>query len=58
MSSSTSTAGIDDPSQFFRLVADAKVGSTASIKAAASGREMTFKLPIASSAESPARPRR
>jgi serine protease Do len=49
---------IDDPSQFFRLVADAKVGSTASIKALRNGREMSFKLPIASSAEASPRPSR
>jgi Do/DeqQ family serine protease len=49
---------IDDPSQFFRLVADAKVGSTASIKVLRNGKEMTFKLPIASSADTSARQRR
>jgi len=40
---------IDDPSQFLRLVADAKVGSTASVKVLRSGRAQEFKLPIASS---------
>jgi len=49
---------IDDPSQFFRLVADAKVGSTASVTVLRNGREMSFKLPIASSADASPRPRR
>jgi serine protease Do len=49
---------VDDPSQFFRLVADAKVGSTAAIKALRDGRVMDFKLPIVSSSQSAARARR
>jgi S1-C subfamily serine protease len=49
---------VDDPSQFFRLVADAKVGSTAAIKVLRDGRPMDFKLPIVSSSESSARGRR
>ena len=40
---------VDDPSQFFRLVADAKVGSTASIRVLRDGRAMDFMLPIVSS---------
>jgi serine protease Do len=40
---------IDDPSQFLRLVADAKIGSTATVKALRNGRAQEFKLPIASS---------
>jgi S1-C subfamily serine protease len=49
---------VDDPSQFFRLVADAKVGSTAAIRVLREGRAMDFKLPIVSSAQSSARVRR
>jgi serine protease Do len=49
---------VDDPSQFFRLVADAKVGSTASISVLRNGRAMDIKLPIVSSSESTARVRR
>jgi len=49
---------VDDPSQFFRLVADAKVGSTASVRVLRDGRAMDFKLPIVSSSESTARVRR
>jgi serine protease Do len=47
---------INDPSQFLRLVADAKIGSTATVKAFRAGRAMEFKLAIVSS--SSARPRR
>jgi Do/DeqQ family serine protease len=49
---------IDDPSQFFRMVADAKVGSTATVKVLRSGRSMAFTLPIVSSAAASARGRR
>jgi Do/DeqQ family serine protease len=49
---------VDDPSQFFRLVADAKVGSTASIKVLREGRPIDFTLPIVSSSQSPTRVRR
>ena len=49
---------VDDPSQFFRLVADAKVGSTASIRVLRDGRAMDFMLPIVSSSASSARARR
>ncbi len=49
---------VEDPSQFFRLVADARVGSTASVRALRAGRAMDFKLPIVSSSESSARIRR
>jgi serine protease Do len=49
---------VDDPSQFFRLVADAKVGSTASVSVLRNGRAMDIKLPIVSSSESTARVRR
>jgi serine protease Do len=40
---------IDDPSQFSRLVADAPIGSTATVKVLRNGRTMEFKLPIVSS---------
>jgi serine protease Do len=54
---------VDDPSQFFRFVADAKVGSTASLRVLRSGKPMDVKLPIVSSAVAAAsapgaRPRR
>ena len=49
---------VDDPSQFFRLVADAKVGSSATVKALRNGRPMDFKLPIVSSSASQMRLRR
>jgi len=49
---------VDDPSQFFRLVADAKVGSTAAVRVLREGRAMDFKLPIVSSSASAARVRR
>jgi Do/DeqQ family serine protease len=48
---------VDDPSQFFRMVADAKVGSTATVKALRNGRPVTFMLPIVSSAAATARQR-
>jgi Do/DeqQ family serine protease len=46
---------ISDPAQFSRIVADAKVGSTASIKVLRNGRGMEFRLPIVSSSSSRAR---
>jgi S1-C subfamily serine protease len=49
---------VDDPSQFFRLVADARIGSTASVKALRNGRALEFKMPVVSSASSNARVRR
>jgi serine protease Do len=39
---------IDDPSQFLRLVADSKPGTTAVVKVQRAGRTMEFKLPIVS----------
>jgi serine protease Do len=39
---------IADPSQFSRLIADARIGSTAAIKVLRNGRAMEFKLPIVS----------
>ena len=43
---------IDDPSQMQRLVADSRIGSTATLKILRSGRTMEFKLPIVSSSSS------
>src|SRR3954470_23430532 len=39
---------IDDPSQLYRLVADARIGSTATIKVFRSGRTLDMKVPIVS----------
>jgi len=47
---------IDDPSQFLRLVADAKIGSTATVKVLRNGRAVEFKLAIVSSSSSRRRP--
>ncbi len=43
---------VDDPSQFFRFVADAKVGSTVTVRVLRNGRPIDFKLPVVSSASS------
>ena len=43
---------IDDPSQLYRLVADAKIGSMATIKVFRSGRTLDVKVPIVSDARS------
>ena len=37
---------IQDPSQLFRMVADSRIGSTASIKILRQGRPLEFKVPI------------
>jgi serine protease Do len=47
---------ISDPAQFSRLVADAKIGTTAVVKALRNGKPVEFKLAIVST--STARPRR
>lgn len=39
---------VSDPSQLYRLVADARVGSTASIRVIRNGRTLDFSLPIVS----------
>ena len=39
---------IDDPSQFLRLVADSKPGTTASVKVLRGSKTLEFKLPIVS----------
>ena len=41
---------VSDPSQFLRLVADSKIGSTATVRVLRDGRTMEFKLPIVSTA--------
>jgi len=50
------TTAIDDPSQLYRLVADARIGSTATIRVLREGRGVDFKIPIVS--VSSARPQR
>jgi Do/DeqQ family serine protease len=49
---------VDDPSQFFRFVADAKIGTTASVRVLRNGRPVEFKLPVVSNSASNARVRR
>ena len=44
---------ISDPSQFLRLVSDAKIGTTVSVKVLRAGRTLEFKLPIVSSSNTP-----
>src|SRR4051794_26287787 len=39
---------IEDPSQLFRLVADAQIGSTATLRVLREGRAVEFKVPITS----------
>jgi serine protease Do len=43
---------VSDPSQLYRLVADAKIGSTAAIRVLRNGRPLDFKLPIVSDSRS------
>ena len=43
---------IEDPSQLYRLVADARIGSTATIRVVRNGRTMDFKVPVVSDARS------
>jgi S1-C subfamily serine protease len=43
---------IDDPSQLYRLVADARIGSTATIRIIRNGRTLELKVPIVSDARS------
>ena len=42
------STAIEDPSQLYRLVADARVGSDATIRVLRNGRSMDFKVPIVS----------
>jgi serine protease Do len=44
-----------DPSQFSRMVSDAKIGTAATIKVLREGRPMEFKLPIVSSSRARSR---
>jgi serine protease Do len=37
---------VDDPSQLFRLIADAKIGSTATLAVIRNGRSLDIKLPV------------
>jgi serine protease Do len=46
---------ISDPSQFSRLVADSKIGSTVTLKVLRQGHPLEFKLPIVSSSSARAR---
>jgi serine protease Do len=39
---------VDDPSQLYRMVADAKIGSTAAVRVLRSGRATDLKVPIVS----------
>jgi S1-C subfamily serine protease len=41
---------VDDPSQLFRMVADAKIGSTATIRILRNGRSLDLKVPIVADA--------
>jgi serine protease Do len=43
---------ISDPSQFSRMVADAKIGSTATVRVLRNGRGIEFKLAVVSSSAS------
>jgi Do/DeqQ family serine protease len=43
---------VEDPSQLYRLVADARIGSTATIRVLRSGRTMDFKVPVVSDSRS------
>jgi serine protease Do len=40
---------VTDPSQFYRFIADAKVGSTATLRILRDGRDITVKVPVVSS---------
>jgi serine protease Do len=46
---------VDDPSQFSRMVSDAKIGTTATIRVLRNGRGLEFRLPIVSSSTRPRR---
>jgi serine protease Do len=49
---------IEDPSQLYRLVADAPIGSTATIRVLRNGRTIDFRLPIVSVSTVTTAPRR
>jgi S1-C subfamily serine protease len=48
---------VSDPSQFARMVADAKIGTTATVRVLRGGRPMEFRLPIVSTASAQGRRR-
>ena len=48
---------IDDPSQFLRLIADSKPGTTAVVKVIRAGHTLEFKLPIVSTSTAASRTR-
>ncbi len=37
---------VDDPSQLFRIVSDAKIGSTATLRVLRNGRPLDVKIPV------------
>jgi serine protease Do len=43
---------VDDPTQLFRLVADARIGSTATVRVLRDGRTIDVRIPIVSSSSS------
>jgi S1-C subfamily serine protease len=43
---------IEDPSQLYRLVADARIGSEANIRVLRNGRTFDFRVPIVSDSRS------
>jgi serine protease Do len=49
---------VEDASQLRRLVADAKIGTTATVKIVRSSRTVEMKIPIQSSASTASRRRR
>ena len=49
---------VDDTSQFFRYVADAKVGTAATVRVLRNGKGMDFKVPVVSSSTTATRFRR
>ena len=42
---------VEDPSQFFRFVADAKIGTTAALRLLRNGRPVDVKVAVVSSAQ-------
>ena len=48
-------ATVDDPSQLFRMVADATIGSTAKVRVLRLGRTMDVQVPVVSGSRTPTR---
>ena len=48
-------ATVDDPSQLFRMVADATIGSTAKVRVLRLGRTMELQVPVVSGSRTPTR---